>query len=206
MKLILANDQQPKNYCNMSSSCISSQGIHNFTSPVSNSFSTKSLLNQQYYPPHEYSYYHNNSHSNSSRVTVLMEANPSCLPQTATTATSTTRLSVIRTSFLPQSKLAICGRCKYSKHSSQKSRDYCRKKMKHTGAPWKEAFICITIDEACIDSSGRLIHDEGVRFVATEMREPPTASMLLSSSSLTDHQGKQEVLSATTAPMRPIIS
>mmetsp|Transcript_19687 Transcript_19687/g.29456 ORF Transcript_19687/g.29456 Transcript_19687/m.29456 type:complete len:544 (-) Transcript_19687:411-2042(-) len=198
--LVLANDQNEKNYYNMSSWCTSSQDINNFASPTSNLFSgTSSLLNQQYYPPHDYSYYHSkNSHSSHATVT---EATPSCVQQTATTATSTTRSSVIRTSFLPRSALAICSKCKYTKSSSQKSKGYCREKMKHTGAPWKDAFICITIDEACIDSSGRLINDEGVSFIATEMQEPPTATMLLSSSSSTGRQGGQGVSPATTAPM-----
>ena len=81
-----------------------------------------------------------------------------------------TNISTLRTEFSPSSKgPKICSKCKFGSSSAQKTAHYCRVQKKHTAAPWSDTFICITIDESCIDGNGRLIYEEGISFVAKEI-------------------------------------
>ena len=52
----------------------------------------------------------------------------------------------------PEGRLAVCDKCK----KNYKTRDMCRVRNKHTDPPWSTAYICITLDESCIDSNNKL--------------------------------------------------
>lgn len=49
----------------------------------------------------------------------------------------------------PDSRLAVCEKCK----KNYKTRDMCRVRNSHTEEPWSTAFICITLDMTCTDST-----------------------------------------------------
>lgn len=53
----------------------------------------------------------------------------------------------------PDSRLAVCEKCK----KNFKTRDMCRVRNTHTSAPWTTAYICITIDDSCLDENGKYI-------------------------------------------------
>ena len=53
----------------------------------------------------------------------------------------------------PDSRLAVCEKCK----KNYKTRDMCRVRNNHTGAPWTTAYICITLDASCTDDNGAYI-------------------------------------------------
>jgi hypothetical protein len=53
----------------------------------------------------------------------------------------------------PDSRLAVCEKCK----KNFKTRDMCRVRNTHTTAPWTTAYICITIDDSCLDQYGKYI-------------------------------------------------
>lgn len=53
----------------------------------------------------------------------------------------------------PDSRLAVCAKCK----KNFKTRDMCRVRNTHTTAPWTTAYICITVDESCLDENGRFV-------------------------------------------------
>ena len=61
---------------------------------------------------------------------------------------------------------AVCNSCKMNLHRGRtRTRFDCRVRLKHTAAPWKPMFMCITIDESCLDSNGRLLQN-GTSFIA----------------------------------------
>lgn len=47
----------------------------------------------------------------------------------------------------PDSRLAVCEKCK----KNYKTRDMCRVRNSHTSAPWATAFICVTVDDTCLE-------------------------------------------------------
>ncbi|GKY91969.1 hypothetical protein MPSEU_000168500 [Mayamaea pseudoterrestris] len=53
----------------------------------------------------------------------------------------------------PDSRLAVCEKCK----KNFKTRDLCRVRNCHSGAPWTTAYICITIDDSCLDEYGKYV-------------------------------------------------
>jgi hypothetical protein len=53
----------------------------------------------------------------------------------------------------PDSRLAVCEKCK----KNFKTRDMCRVRNTHTTAPWTTAYVCITIDDSCLDEEGNYI-------------------------------------------------
>lgn len=53
----------------------------------------------------------------------------------------------------PDSRLAVCGKCK----KNFKTRDLCRVRNSHSTAPWTTAYICITIDDSCLDAEGKYV-------------------------------------------------
>lgn len=53
----------------------------------------------------------------------------------------------------PDSRLAVCEKCK----KNFKTRDMCRVRNTHTTPPWTTAYICITIDDSCLDENGNYI-------------------------------------------------
>ena len=53
----------------------------------------------------------------------------------------------------PDSRLAVCEKCK----KNYKTRDMCRVRNHHNGAPWSTAYICITLDDSCTDENGQYI-------------------------------------------------
>jgi hypothetical protein len=53
----------------------------------------------------------------------------------------------------PDSRLAVCEKCK----KNFKTRDMCRVRNTHTSSPWTTAYICITIDDTCLDENGKYI-------------------------------------------------
>ena len=53
----------------------------------------------------------------------------------------------------PDSRLAVCQKCK----KNFKTRDMCRVRSAHTEEPWTTAYVCITIDESCLDENGRYV-------------------------------------------------
>lgn len=53
----------------------------------------------------------------------------------------------------PDSRLAVCEKCK----KNFKTRDMCRVRNNHTSPPWTTAYICVTIDDSCLDENGKYI-------------------------------------------------
>lgn len=53
----------------------------------------------------------------------------------------------------PDARLAVCSKCK----KNFKTRDMCRVRNGHTGAPWTTAYICITIDQSCLDANNKFV-------------------------------------------------
>ncbi|GAX13139.1 hypothetical protein FisN_17Hh068 [Fistulifera solaris] len=51
----------------------------------------------------------------------------------------------------PDSRLAVCEKCK----KNFKTRDMCRVRNNHTAPPWTTAYICVTIDDSCLDENGK---------------------------------------------------
>lgn len=47
----------------------------------------------------------------------------------------------------PDSRLAVCEKCK----KNYKTRDMCRVRNSHTSPPWTTAFICVTVDDTCLE-------------------------------------------------------
>mmetsp|Transcript_11303 Transcript_11303/g.27254 ORF Transcript_11303/g.27254 Transcript_11303/m.27254 type:complete len:465 (+) Transcript_11303:752-2146(+) len=53
----------------------------------------------------------------------------------------------------PDGRLAVCEKCK----KNFKTKDMCRVRNGHNAPPWTTAYICITIDDACLDEEGKWI-------------------------------------------------
>jgi len=54
----------------------------------------------------------------------------------------------------PEKCLPVCFRCK----KNYKTRELCRVRDGHTDRPWSLTYVCVTLDESCIDSqTGRII-------------------------------------------------
>jgi hypothetical protein len=53
----------------------------------------------------------------------------------------------------PDSRLAVCEKCK----KNFKTRDMCRVRNTHTTAPWTTAYICLTLDDSCLDENGKYV-------------------------------------------------
>ena len=54
----------------------------------------------------------------------------------------------------PEKALPVCLRCK----KNYKTRELCRVRDGHTGLPWTLTYVCVTLDESCIDpKTGRII-------------------------------------------------
>jgi hypothetical protein len=53
----------------------------------------------------------------------------------------------------PDSRLAVCAKCK----KNFKTRDMCRVRNTHSTPPWTTAYICITIDDSCLDEHGHFV-------------------------------------------------
>jgi hypothetical protein len=53
----------------------------------------------------------------------------------------------------PDSRLAVCEACK----KNFKTRDTCRVRNQHTAPPWTMAYICMTLDDSCLDEQGRYV-------------------------------------------------
>ncbi|KAG7345994.1 hypothetical protein IV203_005061 [Nitzschia inconspicua] len=53
----------------------------------------------------------------------------------------------------PDCRLAVCESCK----KNFKTRDMCRVRNEHTAAPWTTAYICMTLDDSCLDEHGRYV-------------------------------------------------
>lgn len=53
----------------------------------------------------------------------------------------------------PDSRLAVCAKCK----KNFKTRDMCRVRNTHTSAPWSTAYVCITVDDSCLDERGQFV-------------------------------------------------
>ena len=52
----------------------------------------------------------------------------------------------------PGRSLAVCARCK----KNYKTREHCRIKEGHTGLPWNETYLCITLDPTCTGPDGKI--------------------------------------------------
>ena len=61
----------------------------------------------------------------------------------------------------PDSRLAVCEKCK----KNYKTRDMCRVRNSHTSAPWTTAYICITLDESCLENGKYVDKPFSVRMV-----------------------------------------
>lgn len=63
----------------------------------------------------------------------------------------------------PGRVLPVCARCK----KNYKTREHCRSKEGHTGLPWTDTYICITLDGTCFNPDGSLLngpfHAQGVQ-------------------------------------------
>lgn len=49
--------------------------------------------------------------------------------------------------------LPVCERCK----KNFKTREHCRTRDCHTGLPWSDTYLCITLDHSCTDENGKLL-------------------------------------------------
>jgi len=52
----------------------------------------------------------------------------------------------------PKQRLPVCVRCKHH----FKTRKLCREKKKHTGLPWRKIYICITLNDSCLQEDNTL--------------------------------------------------
>jgi hypothetical protein len=50
-------------------------------------------------------------------------------------------------------RLAVCERCK----KNFKTRDHCRTRDCHVDLPWSETFVCVSLDNTCLDENGDLL-------------------------------------------------
>jgi len=53
----------------------------------------------------------------------------------------------------PDSRLAVCVRCK----KNFKARQLCRVRNGHTDKPWSIAYVCITLDDSCISADNKYV-------------------------------------------------
>lgn len=60
--------------------------------------------------------------------------------------------------------LPVCDKCK----GQFKSRHLCREKKKHKNLPWCPVFICITIDESCIDKDRNCLIDNSLAYAISD--------------------------------------
>lgn len=56
----------------------------------------------------------------------------------------------------PDGRLAVCKKCK----KNFKTKESCRVRSGHTSVPWTTAYICVTLDQSCIDQNGDLHKDK----------------------------------------------
>jgi hypothetical protein len=56
----------------------------------------------------------------------------------------------------PDSRLAVCERCK----KNFKTREMCRVRNRHSMPPWTTAYICVSVDDSCLDVNGKFVVDE----------------------------------------------
>ena len=61
----------------------------------------------------------------------------------------------------PDSRLAVCEKCK----KNYKTRDMCRVRNSHTAPPWATAFICVTVDDTCLEDGKFIEKPMTVRMV-----------------------------------------
>ena len=74
---------------------------------------------------------------------------------------------------------SVCNLCKMNLHKARiRTRFDCRVRLKHTAAPWKPLFMCITIDESCLDSNGRLLQN-GTSFIAHQEQAAPITTFVI---------------------------
>lgn len=66
----------------------------------------------------------------------------------------------------PGRSLPVCERCK----KNFKTREHCRTRDCHTGLPWSDTYVCITLDSSCLTEDGKLV--EG-RFMAKPVSPQP---------------------------------
>jgi len=59
--------------------------------------------------------------------------------------------SVLQVCF-PEGRLPVCARCK----KNYKTRDMCRSRSEHTDLPWTSVYVCVTLDESCIDHNNKI--------------------------------------------------
>ena len=52
----------------------------------------------------------------------------------------------------PEGRLPVCARCK----KNYKTRDMCRTRSEHTDLPWTSVYVCITLDDSCIDQNNKI--------------------------------------------------
>ena len=52
----------------------------------------------------------------------------------------------------PGRVLPVCARCK----KNYKTREHCRNKEAHTGKPWVDTYMCISLDDTCLTADGKL--------------------------------------------------
>ena len=78
---------------------------------------------------------------------------PNNFHQPITIHLPTTTANDISNASLSSSSLPVCSTCK----KNCKTRDVCRITFGHTGVPWTNCYICVTVDESCIaiDDDGR---------------------------------------------------
>lgn len=62
--------------------------------------------------------------------------------------------------------LPVCERCK----KNFKTREHCRTRDCHTGLPWSDTFLCISLDHTCTGEDGKLFDGP---FVAKSMQPQP---------------------------------
>jgi len=66
----------------------------------------------------------------------------------------------------PPRTLPVCERCK----KNFKTREHCRTRDCHTGLPWSDTFLCITLDPTCTGEDGKLLAGP---FLAKAMQPQP---------------------------------
>ncbi len=74
-------------------------------------------------------------------------------------------------------QLPVCAKCK--RH--YKTRDICRIKFGHTDVPWTNTFICITLEDSCVNSEdGTYVTGNDVKLNAVVLPPPLPTSIPLS--------------------------
>mmetsp|Transcript_11219 Transcript_11219/g.16071 ORF Transcript_11219/g.16071 Transcript_11219/m.16071 type:complete len:307 (-) Transcript_11219:49-969(-) len=94
-----------------------------------------------------------------------------CFDETTTTTHTNTNNKRNKSDSTMNIQLPVCAKCK--RH--YKTRDICRIKFGHTDVPWTNTYICITLDDSCMNKEdGTYISGNDTKLHAVVLPPPPS--------------------------------